>query len=314
MKKIFTLLTFLCCFSIINENIFAQLKVYAPNNNVGINATAPNSKLSVLGDGFPDSRVTFHNNSTSNNSKTLRLYTPLPAYTYIYGLFSHFPQGSSAGEVNIAVFASAYRGSTPLTSGQGVGVRAQAGNARSGFNVSMLAELLGSNNGAAICATTPGKPVPTFPSIYAGYFRGNVYIENDLNVNGVFTNSDINLKKDVVHLEGSNLAKIQQLQAIKYKMKNPLELNAFSKEATDTGKVSMTETELKDPLYTKDHIGISAQEIQKVYPEIVKMEDNGYLSVNYIALIPILIEAIKEQQVTIEELQKQMAALTRKTQ
>ncbi len=291
---------------IVNSN--AQLKVYT-SGNVGINATEPLSLFSVGGNGFSDSRVAIHNNITTNNSRTLRLYTPLPTNTYIYGLVSTFPQGSSTGQVNVAVFASAYRGTTALTTGQGVGVRAQAGNARSGFNVSMLAELLGSNNGAAICATTPGKPVPIFPSIYAGYFRGNVFIENDLNVANVYTFSDINLKKDVAHLEGSNLTKIQQLQAIKYKMKTPLELNAFSKEATDTAKVSMTEAELNDPLYTKDHIGISAQEIQKVYPEIVKKEDNGYLSVNYVALIPILIEAIKEQQAIIEELQKRMEAL-----
>ena len=52
------------------------------------------------------------------------------------------------------------------------------------------------------------------------------------------------------------------------------------------------------------------QDIQKVFPEIVKENNNGYLSVNYIALIPVLVEAIKEQQIKIEELEKEVAKLT----
>jgi hypothetical protein len=173
--------------------------------------------------------------------------------------------------------------------------------------------LLGSNNGAAIYGAIPGKNYINVGGMYAGYFRGNVKMENDLNVLGVFTNSDINLKKDVKNLDKNNIEKIKQLQAIKYKLKTPIELNAFTKEVTDTAKVLMSDTELNDPMYKKDYIGFSAQEIQKVYPEIVKVEDNGYLSVNYIALIPVLIEAIKEQQVTIDNLTKKMEALTTKS-
>jgi Chaperone of endosialidase len=40
--------------------------------------------------------------------------------------------------------------------------------------------------------------------------------------------------------------------------------------------------------------GLIAQEVQKIFPELVQTDDKGFLSVNYIGLIPHLIEAVKE--------------------
>ena len=54
--------------------------------------------------------------------------------------------------------------------------------------------------------------------------------------------------------------------------------------------------------YTKDRIGLIAQDVQKVYPELVGEDNYGYLTLNYIDLIPVLIEAIKEQQTIIDTL------------
>ena len=67
-------------------------------------------------------------------------------------------------------------------------------------------------------------------------------------------------------------------------------------------------------------LGLSAQEVQKVLPELVKLaafdvahDDNGnefsktganYLTLDYTKLVPVLIEAIKEQQQRIEKLEK----------
>ena len=53
-----------------------------------------------------------------------------------------------------------------------------------------------------------------------------------------------------------------------------------------------------------DKIGLLAQEVQKVFPELVKQsaDEEGTLSVNYQGLIPVLINAIKEQQEQINVL------------
>jgi hypothetical protein len=50
--------------------------------------------------------------------------------------------------------------------------------------------------------------------------------------------------------------------------------------------------------------GVIAQEVQKEFPEIVKMRDDGYLTVDYIQLIPILIEAVKELKTELDLLKQ----------
>ena len=59
---------------------------------------------------------------------------------------------------------------------------------------------------------------------------------------------------------------------------------------------------------TEKQVGVSAQEVQKVLPEIVSPApiDNKYLTVHYERLVPLLIEAIKEQQKQIDALMQKV--------
>jgi len=51
------------------------------------------------------------------------------------------------------------------------------------------------------------------------------------------------------------------------------------------------------------HLGVLAQEVEEVLPELVYTDENGYKSVSYEKLAPVLIEAVKEQQGEIESQQ-----------
>jgi hypothetical protein len=86
------------------------------------------------------------------------------------------------------------------------------------------------------------------------------------------------LKANIISL-GSTLAKLMQIDGKSYVMKKDV---------------------------SKQKIGLLAQDVQSVYPELVKEANNeeGTLSVNYQGLIPVLINAIKEQQAEINELKK----------
>ena len=53
-------------------------------------------------------------------------------------------------------------------------------------------------------------------------------------------------------------------------------------------------------------VGVIAQEIEKILPEAVTTRDSGYKAVNYEKIIPLLIEAIKEQQKQIDELKSRL--------
>ncbi len=56
-------------------------------------------------------------------------------------------------------------------------------------------------------------------------------------------------------------------------------------------------------------VGLIAQELEAVYPELVATDAQGFKSVNYAQLAPVLIEALKEQQAQLEALKAQNAAL-----
>ena len=56
-------------------------------------------------------------------------------------------------------------------------------------------------------------------------------------------------------------------------------------------------------------IGLIAQETEKVLPEIVSQDENGFLGIKYNNLIGVLVEAIKDQQEQINILKKQIEKL-----
>lgn len=61
----------------------------------------------------------------------------------------------------------------------------------------------------------------------------------------------------------------------------------------------------KDPRSDKDtQVGVIAQEVEKVFPQVVYNHPNGFKSVDYAHLVAVLIEAVKEQQKQINELKK----------
>ena len=55
----------------------------------------------------------------------------------------------------------------------------------------------------------------------------------------------------------------------------------------------------------KTQIGVIAQELEKAFPELVEIQADGYRTVNYLHLAPVLLQAINEQQAQIERLQAQ---------
>jgi len=107
-------------------------------------------------------------------------------------------------------------------------------------------------------------------------FNGDTTISNDLTVSGdVVVSSDARLKANIVSL-GSTLSKLLLIDGKSYVMK-------------------------KDG---KQKIGVLAQDIQEVFPELVTKDDNEMLAVNYQGLVPVLINALKEQDEKISKLEK----------
>ena len=113
---------------------------------------------------------------------------------------------------------------------------------------------------------------------------GDVTIAGNLNVGGnvvatSFTPSDRRLKTDIVPLDAA-LDKINQLRGMKYSWIN--------KPTSDKGGM----------FDKRRHVGVFAQDVEAVLPEAVSLHegfgDGAFLMVEYQALIPLLIEAVRE--------------------
>lgn len=66
-----------------------------------------------------------------------------------------------------------------------------------------------------------------------------------------------------------------------------------------------------DPEHTQfyaNQIGFIAQEVQEILPQLVMREsDTGHLAVNYVSIIPLLVEYVKEQDLRIQQLENQIS-------
>ena len=59
-------------------------------------------------------------------------------------------------------------------------------------------------------------------------------------------------------------------------------------------------------------IGVIAQEIERIFPQLVQTRDYGYKAVKYEKLVPVLIEAIKELKSEIDILKIENADIRNK--
>jgi len=298
MKNLIVFSVILCLCSFLQ----AQVKVIS-NGNVGIGITGdPSSLLGVGHVGSTAVKTFVYNTTTTGGPRAIHGYIKPGSPTFSYGVYGSV-QDTLGGNKRCGVYGIAYR-SSPQTTTRNFGVLGYAGNADDGFNYGVYGQIAGENAGAAIFAATPGYGDSELDTIYAGYFHGDVHITGNLKVDGEFDDSDISLKKDIRNIEGGVISKLQQLQAIKYKLRHPSEIEGA--QYSDTLNIK---ADINSEKYTKDRIGLIAQELQLAFPEVVKRFSDGYLRINYNQLIPILVEAIKEQQTMIEDLKYEISEL-----
>jgi len=109
---------------------------------------------------------------------------------------------------------------------------------------------------------------------------------------GVGIAKTLNVGEDVVAYASSDKRYKDNLQAI---------TNPIDKVKSLTG-YTFTWNDKHEQFNGNNDIGVVAQEVEKVFPEIVDTRDNGYKAVKYEKMVAVLIEAVKDQQKQIDEL------------
>jgi len=122
------------------------------------------------------------------------------------------------------------------------------------------------------------NPVAALHVTGAGLFTGNIT---------AYYSSDITLKDNVRPIE-SAIFKVQQIRGVEFD---------WNEKA---GKIEQE----------KGHdVGLIAQEVEKVLPEVIQIREDGIKAIAYEKVVPLLVEAIKEQQTLIEDLSNRIKTL-----
>ena len=139
-----------------------------------------------------------------------------------------------------------------------------------------------------------------------GYVDFNCPVKSE----GVLLTSDERYKEDIRDMEGS-LEKLAELRSVTYHYKyRPFpeaDLEAPNEEALKYYKDFEDEYAASESARcSKLRYGFLAQELEQVLPDVVDTGSDGMKSVDYIALIPILVDAVNELSAKNAELERMM--------
>jgi hypothetical protein len=143
----------------------------------------------------------------------------------------------------------------------------------------------------------------------------------DVYSNGIKLTSDSRLKTNVNKINNS-MKNLRKLNGVSYNLlQKNTSTNAIVQKPiviSDTTKIS--DKEKKDKAFFEamtakmnankpKRMGFIAQDLQKVFPDLVDKDSAGYLTVDYIGLIPVIVEALKDQDSIISYQSSQIDSL-----
>ena len=137
--------------------------------------------------------------------------------------------------------------------------------------------------------------------MYYDYKRStDVNFRKNVTTTGVFVQSDERFKENIEPVSDV-LSALENLEAVTYTLKNENATrchNAISDMPILTEKDQRDKT-FFDEFYAKqeqgdERYGFLAQNVKDVFPQLVHTDNSGYMYVDYIGLIPILVQSINE--------------------
>ena len=315
-------------FRISNDNDATKDSIMIMNSagNVGIGTTTPNSKLHVNGRVFIDNSgnaLSFSGNPAlavggalgqniaqfSNSGGTIQMTLTSAGNTGIGTIspgaklevapasFTAAAQSRTALRLNAGSFGNFTNNALNMEFGNagtaviGAEVPSSGGmydlvfsNFSTSTNFTEKVRITGSGN-VGIGCTLPQYKLHVIGDIASS---GTVRTTNVLATGPITACSDIRFKKQITPLQNS-LKNILKLQGVNYFWKTK---------------------EFPDRYFNEiNQIGLIAQEVEKIFPELVVTNIDGYKSVDYSKLTPILVEAIKELKAENEKLAAKNASL-----
>lgn len=182
------------------------------------------------------------------------------------------------------------------------GIYSIAGNANPGWNYGISGVVSGQNSGTGIYGSSLQDEGFNTGGRFAGLFHGDLKTTDAVYASAYNTLADSRLNKDMEQLEGGGLDNIMQVSVFKYGLKqfdvdngdNTIPLRYYN---DDSG------------ILDKEHYGLSGQEIKEIYPNLVTESLDGYLSINYVEMVPLLIQSIQELKKELDNTNAELESL-----
>lgn len=299
MKKIISLL----CLSMAIATSFAQLKVDSLGR-VGIGGSTSNNYTMTISPAAANG-ILINNSSKATTQTAIEIQNVKGNVSQVTGLYI----GPGSGSTTQNVYGT--RSIVGLTNGYSYGTYGAIFNYGGHL----------SNLGAGIygASTLDGTDF-AYPGAYAGYFKGDVRVTGTLyaTVSTPTTNSTSSNASPVAINTMSNnqqLRVIDRLQDVQLLQFEENEQSKRSNISSNSDYLNLEEGEFVSQNMldeyakttavhkTKVSYGLAADQLKEVYPELVYEDADGNVSINYIEMIPLLVQSINELSAKIEELE-----------
>ena len=272
---------FLKASNVTKVNINSSGVSYFNGGDVGIGTTTPSGKLEVNGNNY--------------NTNTITTFT-------LRDLGNNYGDGDNSIDI---VMRSRYWSGDQNTSQNSrirhlkdnsngsTGTMLQFGTTTEGAGDASTKMTIKANGYVGIGTTSPG---------YTLEVNGTANIVSHLSAHCLGVGTAAPAQNGVIRAAGDIIAYYSSDKKLKdniVKIEKPLEkldkINGYEFDWND-----------KQKLYEGHDVGVVAQEVEEVYPELVETRKNGYKAVKYEKLVPLLVESIKELKNEIEQLKKQI--------
>lgn len=167
----------------------------------------------------------------------------------------------------------------------------------------------------------------SFSKGYAGYFDGDVHVQGNVTYSGSITgnvllssapaasSANASLRNTPDAAETANGLSRLQLQTFYHEVPRNAEkkdrveskffgMDSLEIEAVKKGMADFEEERdvIGEQVLAKRHYGLEAEQLEEVFPDLVYENEDGSKSINYVEMVPILVQAINELRAEINEL------------
>ena len=291
--------------------------------NVGIGTTTTTSQISI-GGGDPQFYSCFNPSGYNKVVGIRNSYVGLS----IYNLYSN-----SRSNIGLEVLPS-----TGTSNQVSYAIRSFAG-ATTNRNYAIYGTLppftTGSNFQVAIFGTD-GDNAAIVNGDYAGYFCGDVRVTGTLTSASIVSPSASSVLASSALAGSASVTKYPNIERVSEKFQNvglleiydmeQLVSSSYEENELDSTTLAMLDAYPELQSSYKENTrrsapmapiryGLAADELREIYPELVYEDANGNLGINYVEMVPLLVQSIKELRAEIDELKgsgtRKVAANTR---